>query len=130
MESGVAQAVKHIVPTQEPLTNLAQGVQIAPDSWVHPSIGASIGERASVRRSIVHRGVTILRGARLANSVVLDDALIGENVRLENCVVGAGARIGDKAALRDCEIGPDAIVPPDTQAKGEQFVLETIGDDY
>ena len=38
-------------------------------------------------------GATVSHGARLSDSVVLEDAHIGEGVTLNSCIVGRGASV-------------------------------------
>ncbi|HLW60583.1 MAG TPA: glucose-1-phosphate adenylyltransferase [bacterium] len=68
---------------------------------------------ATIRRSIVGRGVTIERGATIENSIIMDNTTVGPHARIRRTIVDrfntvpAGAVIGEEA-----EPPEDAIVDP------------------
>ncbi|SCZ95226.1 BZ3500_MvSof-1268-A1-R1_Chr11-2g03368 [Microbotryum saponariae] len=113
-----------LLPPQPPATNTPQGVFISPDSWLHSSVHANLGEKVGVKRSIIGRGCFVGRLTKLTNCVLMDGVHIGENCKLDNCVVSTNVQIRDRAQLKDCEIGQDYIVEADASIKNEQFVVE------
>jgi mannose-1-phosphate guanylyltransferase len=73
--------------------------------------GAQVDETARVfGGTIVGRGVTIGKGARIDASMLFDGAVVEDNARVVNSVVGNGARIGESAALFDTVVGDRAFV--------------------
>ncbi|KDE04689.1 hypothetical protein MVLG_04912 [Microbotryum lychnidis-dioicae p1A1 Lamole] len=113
-----------LLPAQPPATNTPQGVFISPDSWLHSSVHANLGEKVGVKRSIIGRGCFVGRLTKLTNCVLMDGVHIGENCKLDNCVVSTNVQIRDRAQLKDCEIGQDYIVEADASIKNEQLVVE------
>ncbi|GAA5972526.1 hypothetical protein JCM11641_001884 [Rhodosporidiobolus odoratus] len=120
----INRAALRLLPPAPPATNTPSGVFISPDSLVHPSVLANVGEKVGVKRCIIGRNCSIGKGSKLTNCVIMESAVIGENVKLDNCVVSNGVQIRDRAALKDCEIGRDVIVDAEAQLKGEQLVVE------
>ena len=106
--------------------------------------GSRIGERVSVKKSVIGAHCTIGKNVKIVNSVVMDyveiedkcvvffdplfvfqlrtDIIFSCSVRIDNTVVCNNAKIMEKATLKDCEVGGGMIVEKDTNAKGEQFV--------
>ncbi|SCV73422.1 BQ2448_7348 [Microbotryum intermedium] len=106
-----------LLPPQPPTTNTPQGVFISPDSWLHSTVNANLGEKVGVKRSIIGKGCFVGKLTKLTNCVLMDGVHIGENCKLDNCVVSTNVQIRDRAQLKDCEIGQDYIV----EADGELF---------
>ncbi|GJN93592.1 hypothetical protein Rhopal_006649-T1 [Rhodotorula paludigena] len=120
----INRAALKLLPPAPPPTSTPAGVFISPDSHLHASVYPLLGEKVGIKRCIVGRNTTIGKGSKLTNCVIMESVVIGENVKLDNCVVSNGVQIRDRAALKDCEMGRDVIVDFDTQAKGEQLVVE------
>jgi mannose-1-phosphate guanylyltransferase len=73
--------------------------------------GARVEDTARVfGGTIVGRGVTIGKGARVEGSMLFDGAVVEDNARVVNSVVGNGARIGESAATFDTVVGDRAVV--------------------
>ncbi len=74
-----------------------------------------------VHESILFRGVTVRRGAKIVSSIIFPDAYIEADVRIENAIIGSGARIRRGADVGSghpgdiCVIGDDAVVGPGVQ---------------
>ncbi|PIA19469.1 hypothetical protein COEREDRAFT_35941, partial [Coemansia reversa NRRL 1564] len=82
---------------------LAQQTQVGSDSMVGPS--SQLGERCSVKRSVVGAHCIIGRDVKIVNSVIMDHVTIGDGVKLESCVICKLANIGSNAQLKSCEVG-------------------------
>ncbi|UZJ53855.1 hypothetical protein CBS101457_003175 [Exobasidium rhododendri] len=98
----------------------AASAQISNDSII--GVGVRIGDRASIKRTVVGNRCEIARGARLAGCVLLDGSRVMENARLENVIVCAGAVIGERSTLKECDVGPGVSIAADTNAKNEKLV--------
>ncbi|KAG0140818.1 hypothetical protein CROQUDRAFT_664680 [Cronartium quercuum f. sp. fusiforme G11] len=100
------------------------GTGYALDSCV--GTGVVMGEKCSVKKSVVGKCCRIGKGARVSNSVLMERVMIGENAKLENCVLADGVRIGDRAQLKECEVGPGSVVADDMIYKGERITDSDI----
>ncbi|GAA5909777.1 translation initiation factor eIF2B subunit gamma [Sporobolomyces salmoneus] len=107
-------------------TSTPSGVFISPDSFLHPTVYAQLGEKVGIKRCILGKGTAVGRNSKLVNCVLMEGCSIGENVKLDNCVISNGVVIKDRAVLRDCELGQGVVVAVDSQLKGEQL---TVGDE-
>jgi len=69
-----------------------------------------------VHESILFRGVTVSRGARIVSSVVFPGAYIEADANIENAIIGSGARVRRGADVRPekqgeiCVIGDESVV--------------------
>lgn len=102
---------------------IASDVVIGPkSSFGHGCIcdsGTSLGERSSVKRSVVGKKCTIGNFVRIINSVVMDGVSISERCTINNSIVFSGCVVGSGAQLKDCKVGPDSIIPANVDQKGE-----------
>lgn len=76
------QALRLVPPAPAP-TGTPSGVFISPDSHLHPSVYAHLGEKVGIKRCIVGRNTAIGRGSKLTNCVLMENVVVGEKcVRL------------------------------------------------
>lgn len=84
----------------------------------------------TVINSVIGEGVTVMRGAVIENSVVMQGAVIGKNVKInygmvdENVVIGDGAVIGDETSDKNsiALIGRDTIIKNGSKIKPGEIV--------
>ena len=60
----------------------------------------------TVENSILFRGVKVVRGTVVRNSIVMQDTVIGENVRMNCVITDKNVVIRDRRELSGCEIQP------------------------
>ena len=84
----------------------------------------------TVINSVIGEGVTVMDGAVIENSVIMQGAVIGKNVKInygmvdENVVIGDGAIIGDAQSdkTRITLIGRDTVVPRGAKLKSGDII--------
>ena len=84
----------------------------------------------TVVNSVIGEGVTVMDGAVIENSVIMQGAVIGKNVKInygmvdENVVIGDGAIIGDAQSdkTRITLIGRDTVVPRGAMLKSGDII--------
>lgn len=84
----------------------------------------------TVVNSVIGEGVTVMDGAVIENSVIMQGAVIGKNVKInygmvdENVVIGDGAIIGDAQSdkTRITLIGRDTVVPCGAKLKSGDII--------
>lgn len=90
----------------------------------------TVEEKCVIKESCIGANVHIASGARLTRCVVMDGAVIGSRAQLTGCIVGRRSQIGRESVLKDCEIQDGNVVPDDTDAKNEKFmVFEGLDED-
>lgn len=86
-----------------------------------------VGERTSVKRTVVGNGCTIGKRCRLTGCIVMDKVTIGDDVQLENCIIGTKASIHSKSKLVNCNVEGGYVMARSVQSKGETIVsLEDV----
>ncbi|KAJ5902881.1 eukaryotic translation initiation factor subunit eIF2B-gamma [Penicillium taxi] len=83
----------------------------------------TVAEKCVIKESCIGSNVTIGSGARLTRCVVFDGAIISERATLTGCVIGRRSQIGRECSLKDCEVQDGNVVPEDTDAKNEKFMI-------
>lgn len=75
--------------------------------------GASVGDGAAVRHTVVMAGARVADGATVTDSALLPGAVVEKGASVEGSIVGPGARVGEGATLSDlCVLGQDVAVDP------------------
>ena len=83
---------------------------------------ATIGDKPTLKASIIGKGCQLGNKCRLNNVVLMDDVQLGDNVVLQNTIVGKAAVIGDNCSLNDCQVAAGVKVESGTKEKGEVLV--------
>lgn len=89
---------------------------------------AQIGDKPTLKTSIVGRHARLGNKCRLNNVILFDNVQLGDNVVLQNTIVAANAVIGDNCSLNDCQVAASVKVASGTKEKGEVLVeTMTVG---
>ena len=101
------------------------GVVIGAKSTVGPGCvvrrDARLGEKCSVKRSVVGEGASVGAGVKIVNSIVMPRATIEDGCVVQGCVVGPRAVVGAGTTLRECVVRAEAEVE-----EGEDLRAETL----
>ena len=90
----------------------------------------TVEEKSVIKESVIGVNCHIKSGARLTRCVLMDGAVVGEGCQLNGCILGRRCQIGRKSILKDCEVQEGNVVPEETEAKNEKFmVFEGLDDD-
>lgn len=77
--------------------------QTGPDTRVGE--GSKVGERCSIKRSVIGRHCVIGDKVKIANSILMDHVIIEEGVTISGSIICNQATVGGKAELKDCIVG-------------------------
>ncbi|ONH74554.1 hypothetical protein CAS74_002377 [Pichia kudriavzevii] len=80
---------------------------------------AEIGERTTVKRSVIGKDVKIGKKCRISASVILDGVTIEDEVQLENCIIGKNVKIEYRGKLVNCNVEGSYTVGKNVNLKGE-----------
>lgn len=113
----------------------AQRHLLGEEPLIHPSIskskssgigkdcmigeGSSIGEHASVKRSIIGRHCTIGDKVKINNSIIMDHVTINEGCIIQGSIICPDAHINKGVDLKDCIIGSSQSVAESASYSGE-----------
>jgi mannose-1-phosphate guanylyltransferase len=72
--------------------------------WVAVGAGATVGPKAQVEDSVLHRGAAVGAGARVVGSVLASSAVVGDGASVEGSVLGEGATVPADMRLVDARV--------------------------
>ncbi|KAK0529372.1 Translation initiation factor eIF-2B subunit gamma [Tilletia horrida] len=96
--------------------------QITPDALIASSSSVTLGDRCVIRRSVVGKGCSIARGAKVLGCVLMPGVSVGENAKLESVILAPHTVVGARSNLVDVDAGPEGVrIPESTDAKVTTF---------
>ncbi|XP_065827922.1 translation initiation factor eIF2B subunit gamma-like isoform X2 [Oscarella lobularis] len=94
--------------------------QVGSDSLVGE--GTSIGEKCSVKWSIIGKHCVLSDKVKVSNCVIMDYVTIKEGCNLQQCIVCENAHVDEGCSLKDCQVAKGFTVKGKTDAKGEVLI--------
>lgn len=67
--------------------------------------GVTIGEKVSIKRSIIGKHCSIGDKCKIANSLIMDYVTVSESCNIQGSIICANSHIGEKCELKDCIVG-------------------------
>ncbi|XP_067678308.1 translation initiation factor eIF2B subunit gamma-like [Haliotis asinina] len=86
-----------------PSATIKEKSQVGSDCLV--SEGVIVGERSSIKRSVVGRHCTIGDKVKVTNCIIMDHVTVKEGSNLQGSIVCGQAHISEKCELKDCIVG-------------------------
>lgn len=108
------------MPNVHPTAVLKGKPQIGSDCLIGDS--ATIGEKVSIKRSVVGGHTAVADKVKIINSVLMDHVHIAEGCSIQGCVIGANAHIGEKCELKDCIVGSGQNIGANSKFTNEALV--------
>ncbi|XP_048579656.1 translation initiation factor eIF-2B subunit gamma isoform X2 [Nematostella vectensis] len=99
--------------------------QVGNDSMVDASV--SIGDKVSVKRSVIGKHTTIGDKVKISNSVIMDHVTIKDGCNITSSIVCNNAYIKENASLKDCQVGNSHTIG-EGECKGEALVADQLMD--
>ncbi|KAI3405998.2 GCD1 [Candida oxycetoniae] len=90
-----------------------------------------LGEKTSVKRSVIGSGCTIGKKVRVTGCLIMDNVVIEDDVQLDNCIIGHDVTIRSKSKLTNCNVESTNEIIANTVSKGDTLLclsLENIED--
>ncbi|KAJ7960497.1 translation initiation factor eIF-2B subunit gamma [Quillaja saponaria] len=81
--------------------------------------GSQMGDKCSVKRSVIGRHCRIGSNVKVVNSVVMDHVTIGDGCSIQGSVICSNVQLQDRAVLKDCQVGAGFVVAAGSECKGE-----------
>jgi len=110
------------------LQNIPESTSIKPKSQVGADCllgeNADIGEKVSIKKSVIGKNCKIEDRVKITNSVIMDNVTIQESSIISNCIIADGARVGDKSELTSCIVGQKQNIP--TMSKESHESLSSV----
>ncbi|XP_008451049.1 uncharacterized protein LOC103492452 isoform X1 [Cucumis melo] len=81
--------------------------------------GSQMGDKCSVKRSVIGRHCRIGSNVKIANSVVMDHVTIADGCSIQGSVICSNVQLQERAVIRDCQVGAGFVVTAACEYKGE-----------
>ncbi|XP_074263010.1 uncharacterized protein LOC141585849 [Silene latifolia] len=83
--------------------------------------GSQMGDKCSVKRSVIGRHCRIGSNVKIVNSVVMDHVTIGDGCSIQSSVICSTVQLQERAVLKDCQVGAGFVVTAGSEYKGESL---------
>ncbi|KAA6423077.1 MAG: hypothetical protein FRX49_07065 [Trebouxia sp. A1-2] len=68
--------------------------------------GNVLGDRCSVKRSIIGTTCKLGNSVKIVSSIVMDDVIVEEGSHIQNSIICSGSHVQARCSVRDCKVGP------------------------
>lgn len=81
--------------------------------------GSQLGDKCSVKRSVVGRHCRIGSNVKIVNSVVMNHVTIDDGCLIQASVICSNVHLQERATLKDCQVGVGYVVASGTEHRTE-----------
>ncbi|XP_072961490.1 uncharacterized protein [Typha angustifolia] len=81
--------------------------------------GSQLGDKCSVKRSVIGRHCRIGSNVKIVNSVVMNHVTIEDGCFVQGSVVCSNVQLQERAVLKDCQVGAGYVVTSGSEHKTE-----------
>ncbi|OAY80535.1 Translation initiation factor eIF-2B subunit gamma [Ananas comosus] len=81
--------------------------------------GSQLGDKCSVKRSVIGRHCRISSNVKIVNSVVMDHVTIEDGCFIQGSVICSNVQLQERAVLKDCQVGAGYVVTSGSEHKSE-----------
>ncbi|CAN6483855.1 unnamed protein product [Victoria cruziana] len=89
--------------------------------------GSRLGDKCSVKRSVIGRHCRIGSGVKIVNSVVMDHVTIEDGCLVQGSVVCSNVQLQERASLKDCQVGAGYVVTGGSEHRSELLARKEKG---
>ncbi|KAJ3692263.1 hypothetical protein LUZ60_012613 [Juncus effusus] len=83
--------------------------------------GSQLGDKCSVKRSVIGRHCRIGSNVKIVNSVVMNHVTIEDNCFIQGTVLSSNVQIQERASLKDCQVGAGYVITAGSELKSESI---------
>ncbi|KAF9675630.1 hypothetical protein SADUNF_Sadunf09G0052100 [Salix dunnii] len=83
--------------------------------------GSQMGDKCSVKRSVIGRHCRIGSSVKIVNSVIMDHVTIGDGCSIQGSVICSNAQLQERSVLKDCQVGAGFVITAGSEHKGESL---------
>lgn len=88
--------------------------------------GSQMGDKCSVKRSVIGRHCRIGSNVKVVNSVVMNHVTIGDGSSIQGSVICSNVQLHERVILRDCQVGTGYVITSGSEHKGESLAKKAI----
>lgn len=111
------------IPLLHPLASVNKS-QVGIDCMLDESV--SVGEKSSIKKSVIGKHTTIGERVKISNSVIMDHVTIKDGCNIQGSIICTHAYIKENASLKDCQVGESHTIPEKADLKGEALTAEQM----
>ncbi|KAF2291805.1 hypothetical protein GH714_035680 [Hevea brasiliensis] len=83
--------------------------------------GSQMGDKCSVKRSVIGRHCRIGSNVKVVNSVIMNHVTIGDGCSIQGSVICSNVHLQERVGLKDCQVGAGFVVTAGCEYKGESL---------
>lgn len=83
--------------------------------------GSKLGDKCSVKRSVIGRHCRIGSNVKIVNSVVMNHVTVEDGCLIQGSVVCSNVQLQERVVLKDCQVGPGYVVTSGSEHKSESL---------
>ncbi|KAM3303317.1 translation initiation factor eIF-2B subunit gamma [Capsicum chacoense] len=83
--------------------------------------GSQMGDKCSVKKSVIGRHCRIGSNVKVVNSVIMDHVTIGDGCSIQGSIICSNVQLQERVVLRDCQVGAGYVVSAGSEYKGESL---------
>ncbi|KAL6879666.1 hypothetical protein ACP4OV_012325 [Aristida adscensionis] len=83
--------------------------------------GSQLGDKCSVKRSVIGRHCRIGSNVKIVSSVVMNHVVIDDGCHIQGSVVCNNVQLQERAVLKDCQVGAGYVVTTGSEHKAESL---------
>ncbi|EJD35571.1 nucleotide-diphospho-sugar transferase [Auricularia subglabra TFB-10046 SS5] len=122
--SALLEANRAALPQAGATFAAAQGQEVDPKAQLATNVllGASsrIGERTTVKQSVIGAHCIIGKNVKISGSVLMDHCVVKDGAKIDGCILGARTSVGEKASLVQCFTQPGYEIADNEAIKAEK----------
>lgn len=81
--------------------------------------GSQLGDKCSVKRSVVGRHCRIGSNVKIMNSVLMNYVTVEDGSVIQGCIISSNVHLQERANLRDCQVGAGYVVGAGAEYRSE-----------
>ncbi|KAK4419692.1 Translation initiation factor eIF-2B subunit gamma [Sesamum alatum] len=83
--------------------------------------GSQMGDKCSVKKSVIGRHCRIGSNVKIVNSVVMNHVTISDGCSIQGSIICSNVQLQERAVLKDCQVGAGFVVTAGSEHKGESL---------
>lgn len=103
----------------DPSTVLGSKTTVGPQCMLGE--GSQMGDKCSVKKSVIGRHCRIGSNVKIVNSVVMNHVTIGDGCSIQGSVICSNVQLQERVVLKDCQVGAGFVVTAGSEHKGESL---------
>lgn len=88
--------------------------------------GSVLGDKCSVKRSIIGTTCKLGNSVKIVSSIVMDDVIVEEGSHIQNSIICSGSHLQARCSVRDCKVGPGFQLAEESEYRDEVLAKSKV----